>query len=88
MLLPIVQRLPETKAHLMVWVHEEGVDTPAELFRSGAEALAGPKGGHRVDRAHHHSGKTGCGDVRRIGGKVKTWRVNMRLSACSLGDRP
>jgi transposase-like protein len=60
LLLPMVQGLLETKANLMSWVHERGIEALAALFRSEAEELAGPKGRHRVERTHHHWGKAGC----------------------------
>jgi transposase-like protein len=59
-LLPMVQGLLETKANLMAWVHERGLEALAELFRSEAEQLAGPKGKHRADRTHHNWGGTRC----------------------------
>ena len=58
LLLPMVQGLLETKANLLAWVHERGLEALAELFRSEAEQLAGPKGKHRADRTHHHWGMT------------------------------
>jgi transposase-like protein len=60
LLLPMVQGLLETKANLMAWVHERGLEALAELFRCEAEQLAGPKGKHRADRTHHHWGGARC----------------------------
>jgi transposase-like protein len=58
LLLPMVQGLLETKANLMAWVHERGLEALAGLFQSEAEQLAGAKGKHRANRTHYHWGRT------------------------------
>jgi putative transposase len=55
-LLPMVAGIAATKADLMTWVHEVGLGALSEILRGEAEAIAGPKGKHRVDRTHHHWG--------------------------------
>jgi transposase-like protein len=55
-LLPMVTGIVTTRQELMSWVHDRGLDALDELFRTDAEALAGPKGKHRNGRSHNHWG--------------------------------
>jgi len=57
-LAPMVAGLVATKASLMEWVHECGLEALGEVFRREAEELAGEKGRHRRERTHHHWGET------------------------------
>jgi hypothetical protein len=47
-----------TRTHLLEWVHTLGVGVLQAVFRAEAEAMAGPKGKHQVERTHHHWGCT------------------------------
>ena len=66
MLTPLIEGMSATRTHLLEWVHTLGVGALHAVFTAEAEALAGPKGKHQVDRTHHHLGAHGDGvDVRR-----------------------
>jgi hypothetical protein len=58
-LIPLIAGMTATRAHLLEWVQAQGGGALQEVFAAEAEALAGPKGKHQVDRSHHRWGRTG-----------------------------
>ena len=65
-LTPLIAGMTATRTHLLEWVHALGIDALPAVFRAEAEALAGPKGQHQVDRTPSSLGAHGDGvDVRR-----------------------
>ena len=57
-LTPLIAGMSATRTQLLEWVHTLGVGALHAVFTAEAEALAGPKGKHQVDRTHHHWGRT------------------------------
>jgi len=57
-LLPMVAGMAATKRDLLSWVQELGLEALADVFEGDVLALAGEKGKHRADRAHHRWGST------------------------------
>jgi putative transposase len=59
LLLPMVAGMAATKADLMEWVKEAGLEALKALFEADATAITGPKGRHRPEeRTHHRWGST------------------------------
>jgi putative transposase len=58
LLLPMLQGIAETRAGLLTFVYQQGLEALEQLLAEEAEAIAGPKGKHLPDRTHHHWGTT------------------------------
>lgn len=69
---PLIAGMTATRAHLLEWVQAQGMVALQEVFAAEAEALAGPKGKHQVDRSHHHWGRTGT-EVTLGGDGASRW---------------
>jgi putative transposase len=58
LLLPMLQGIAETRAGLLAFVYQQGLEALERVLQADAEALAGPKGKHLPDRTHHRWGTT------------------------------
>lgn len=58
LLLPMLQGIAETRAGLLAFVYQQGLEALEQMLQAEADAIAGPKGKHLPDRTHHHWGST------------------------------
>lgn len=58
LLLPMLQGIAETRAGLLEFVYQQGLEALEQMLQGEAEAIVGPKGKHLPDRTHHHWGST------------------------------
>ena len=79
-LTPLIEGMTATRTHLLEWVHTLGVGALHAVFRAEAEALAGPKGQHQVDRTHHHWGCTAT-ELTFGGRRIQVARPRVRSRA-------
>src|SRR2546422_3026488 len=77
---PMLAGMTSTRQHLLAWVHAHGLAALDELFREEAVALAGPKGRHQPQRAHHHWG-TAATELTFGGRRVQVPRPRVRPTA-------
>ncbi len=79
-LTPLIAGMTATRAHLLEWVQAQGMVALQEVFAAEADALAGPKGKHQVERSHHHWGRTGT-EVTLGGRRIQVTRPRVRSTA-------
>jgi putative transposase len=77
---PLIEGMTATRTHLLEWVHTLGVGALHAVFTAEAEALAGPKGKHQVDRTHHHWGRTAT-ELTFGGRRIQVARPRVRSRA-------
>ena len=79
-LTPLIAGMSATRTQLLEWVHTLGVGALHAVFTAEAEALAGPKGKHQVDRTHHHWGRTAT-ELTFGGRRIQVARPRVRSRA-------
>jgi putative transposase len=79
-LTPLITGMTATRAHLLEWVHAQGLVALQEVFAAEAEAVAGPKGRHQPERTHHHWGRTAT-ELTLGGRRIQVARPRVRSTA-------
>jgi putative transposase len=79
-LTPLIAGMTATRTHLLEWVHTLGVGALHAVFTAEAEALAGPKGKHQLERTHHHWGHTAT-ELTFGGRRIQVARPRVRSRA-------